>query len=108
GDAEFVQFVRARQGTLLRAARLYCGDQHIAEGLLQEGLRQALTCIELNEQYLAAHRCTIVVTTSVREGRRGVEEKPNRAGGSTAVSVPRSAPSSRADTDVTARTSVAP
>lgn len=36
GDEEFVQFVRARQGTLLRAARLYCGDQHIAEDLLQE------------------------------------------------------------------------
>jgi RNA polymerase sigma-70 factor (sigma-E family) len=35
-DEEFVQFVRARQGRLLRAARLYCGDAHVAEDLLQE------------------------------------------------------------------------
>lgn len=35
-DEEFVQFVRARQGQLLRAARLYCGDPHIAEDLLQD------------------------------------------------------------------------
>lgn len=36
GDDDFVQFVRARQGPLLRAARLYCGDSHLAEDLLQD------------------------------------------------------------------------
>lgn len=35
-DDDFVQFVRARQGPLLRAARLHCGDQHAAEDLLQD------------------------------------------------------------------------
>ena len=51
---------------------------------------------------------TMVVTTSVTEGRRGVEENPNRQGGSTGRSSPRSAPSKVPSSPVTARTSVAP
>ncbi|WP_134773604.1 SigE family RNA polymerase sigma factor [Ornithinimicrobium flavum] len=37
-DAEFVDFVRARQHQLIRAARLYCGDHHAAEDLVQDAL----------------------------------------------------------------------
>ncbi|WP_131105094.1 SigE family RNA polymerase sigma factor [Ornithinimicrobium sufpigmenti] len=37
-DAEFVEFVRARQHQLIRAARLYCGDHHAAEDLVQDAL----------------------------------------------------------------------
>ena len=35
---DFVAFVRARQGALLRSAYLICGDHHLAEDLLQEAL----------------------------------------------------------------------
>lgn len=37
-DAEFVEYVRARQHRLLRAAYLVCGDLHLAEDLLQGAL----------------------------------------------------------------------
>ena len=37
GD-DYVAFVRARQGSLLRAAVLVCGDSHVAEDLLQDAL----------------------------------------------------------------------
>ena len=37
-DADFVDYVRARQGRLLRAAFLVCGDPHLAEDLLQGAL----------------------------------------------------------------------
>lgn len=33
---DFVAFVRARQGALLRSAYLICGDHHLAEDLLQD------------------------------------------------------------------------
>ena len=51
---------------------------------------------------------TMVVTTSVTEGRRGVEEKPNRQAGSTGASSPSGMPSSAPVSPVTARRSVAP
>lgn len=37
-DGEFAEFVRARQHQLIRAARLYCGDHHAAEDLVQDAL----------------------------------------------------------------------
>ena len=37
-DAEFVEYVRARQQQFLRAAYLVCGDAHLAEDLLQQAL----------------------------------------------------------------------
>lgn len=37
-DVEFVEYVRARQHVLLRAAYLVCGDVHLAEDLLQGAL----------------------------------------------------------------------
>ncbi len=37
-DAEFAEHVRARQGRLLRAAFLVCGDARLAEDLLQGAL----------------------------------------------------------------------
>lgn len=37
-DADFADFVRARQHHLIRAARLYCGDHHGAEDLVQDAL----------------------------------------------------------------------
>jgi RNA polymerase sigma-70 factor (sigma-E family) len=37
-DAEFVEYVRARQHRLLRAAYLVCGDLQLAEDLLQGAL----------------------------------------------------------------------
>lgn len=37
-DPDFVEFVRARQHQLVRAARLYCGDHHAAEDLVQDAL----------------------------------------------------------------------
>ena len=50
----------------------------------------------------------MVVTTSVTDGRRGVEENPNRQGGSTGARAPRGMPSSAPVMAVTACTSVAP
>ena len=50
----------------------------------------------------------MVVTTRVSAGRRGVDEKPKRVGGSTGASAPRSCPSQRAPMPTTSRTSVAP
>lgn len=35
---DYIAFVRARQGALLRAAYLVCGDHHLAEDLLQDAL----------------------------------------------------------------------
>jgi RNA polymerase sigma-70 factor (sigma-E family) len=37
-DVEFIEYVRARQHALLRAAYLVCGDVHLAEDLLQGAL----------------------------------------------------------------------
>ncbi|OLT40941.1 hypothetical protein BJF86_03710 [Serinicoccus sp. CNJ-927] len=37
-DREFADFVRARQHQLVRAARLFCGDHHAAEDLVQDAL----------------------------------------------------------------------
>lgn len=37
-DTEFAEFVQARQHQLIRAARLYCGDHHAAEDLVQDAL----------------------------------------------------------------------
>jgi RNA polymerase sigma-70 factor (sigma-E family) len=37
-DTEFAEFVQARQHQLIRAARLYCGDYHAAEDLVQDAL----------------------------------------------------------------------
>jgi RNA polymerase sigma factor (sigma-70 family) len=37
-DAEFAEYVRARQQQFLRAAYLVCGDAHLAEDLLQQAL----------------------------------------------------------------------
>ena len=50
----------------------------------------------------------MVVTTLVTPGARGVEENPNRHGGSTGASRPRSAPSNVPLSEVTALRSVAP
>ena len=37
-DEDYVAFVRARQGALLRSAYLICGDHHVAQDLLQDAL----------------------------------------------------------------------
>lgn len=37
-DADFADFVRARQRTLVRAAYLVCGDHHLAEDVVQGAL----------------------------------------------------------------------
>ena len=37
-DVGFAEFVQARQHQLIRAARLYCGDHHAAEDLVQDAL----------------------------------------------------------------------
>ena len=42
-DDEFVEYVRARQHRLLRAAFLVCGDIHLAEDLLQGALVKLAT-----------------------------------------------------------------
>ena len=39
-DADFADYVRARQHRLLRAAYLVCGDAHRAEDLLQQALEK--------------------------------------------------------------------
>jgi len=51
---------------------------------------------------------TMVVTTSVTDGRFGVEEKPNRQAGSTGARSPSGMPSSKPVSAVTVRRSVAP
>lgn len=38
GPESFAAFVAARQGALLRAATLVCGDHHLAQDLLQDAL----------------------------------------------------------------------
>lgn len=37
-DQGFAEYVRAREGHLLRSAYLLCGDEHLAQDLLQEAL----------------------------------------------------------------------
>ena len=51
---------------------------------------------------------SIVVVTDVTEGVRGVDENPNRHGGSTGASDPRGSPSNDPEAEVTSRRSVAP
>ena len=80
-DAEFVEFVRARQHRLLRAAWLVCGDTALAE----EALRRALADVAGRwERVLGEDRELAVRRSVYREavsaGRRRQREAPLAAG----------------------------
>ncbi|WP_114907799.1 SigE family RNA polymerase sigma factor [Ornithinimicrobium murale] len=80
-DDDFVQFVRARQGTLLRAARLYCGDPHIAEDLLQEAfVKLASRWESVRDGSPDAYVRRILYRDSVSRWRKWGRERPYAAG----------------------------
>lgn len=55
-DDDFASFVRARQHRLLRAAYLVCGDEHLAEDLLQGALvKLALHWSKVKNEYPDAY-----------------------------------------------------
>ncbi|AEV81923.1 RNA polymerase sigma factor [Actinoplanes sp. SE50] len=88
-DADFAEFVRSRTHSLLRAAFLLTGDQHLAEDLVQEALaRTHRSWNRLDRAGNAeAYARKIMYHTQVSFWRRGrvaevmPGELPDRAGG---------------------------
>lgn len=79
-EDDFVRYVRARQGTLLRAARLYCGDEHLAEDLLQEAfVKLASRWEQVRTGSPDAYMRRILYRDSVSRWRRWGREKPYAA-----------------------------
>ena len=80
-DEEFVQFVRARQGPLLRAARLYCGDSHLAEDLLQDAfVKLASRWESVREGSPDAYVRRILYRDNISRWRKWGRETPYAAG----------------------------
>ena len=101
--------IRLHLGDVLAAA----GPGGLAAGLAGNGsahgelLRVIVGMIPGGVYLRPAQVDSTVVTTVVTDGARGVEENPKRHGGSTRANSPRSTPSKRAVSEVTARRSVA-
>ena len=71
-DVEFVEYVRARQHTLLRAAFLVCGDVHLAEDLLQGALvTLARRWEQVRDEAPDAYVRRILYRDAVRRGASG-------------------------------------
>lgn len=80
-EDDFVRYVRARQGTLLRAARLYCGDEHLAEDLLQEAfVKLASRWEQVRGGSPDAYMRRILYRDSVSRWRKWGREKSYAAG----------------------------
>ncbi len=81
-DPDFVEYVRARQHALLRAAYLVCGDVHLAEDLLQGALvKLAERWPRLKGEHPDAYVRTILYRDAVsawRKRRREVVGLPAR------------------------------
>lgn len=70
-DDDFADYVRARQGQLLRAAYLVCGDQQLAEDLLQGALiKLALHWSTVKDEYPDAYVRRILYRDAVSAWRK--------------------------------------
>jgi RNA polymerase sigma-70 factor (sigma-E family) len=74
-DAEFAEYVRARQQQLLRAAYLVCGDAHLAEDLLQQALvKLALRWDKVRHEHPDAFVRRVLYRDAVSAWRRSRRE----------------------------------
>jgi RNA polymerase sigma-70 factor (sigma-E family) len=81
-DAEFAEYVRARQHQLLRAAYLVCGDAHLAEDLLQQALMKlALRWQRIRSENPDAYVRRILYRDAVSAWRRTRREHLDGAAG---------------------------
>lgn len=70
GD-DYVAFVQARQGSLLRSAYLICGDHHLAEDLVQEALVKLASRWErLRDEAPEAYVRTILYRDAISRWRK--------------------------------------
>jgi RNA polymerase sigma-70 factor (sigma-E family) len=75
-DPEFAGYVEARQYQLLRAAYLVCGDEHLAQDLLQQALTKlALRWDRLKDQNPDAYMQRILYRDAVSWWRRVRRER---------------------------------
>lgn len=76
-DAEFAEYVRARQHGLLRAAYLVCGDRHQAEDLVQQALiKLALRWEKIRTEHPDAFVRRVLYRDAVSSWRRTRRERP--------------------------------
>lgn len=70
-DADFADYVRARQRRLLRAAYLVCGDEHLAQDLLQGALiKLALNWSKVKDEHPDAFVRRILYRDAVSAWRK--------------------------------------
>lgn len=70
-DEDFAEYVRARQQRLLRAAYLVCGDEHLAQDLLQGALiKAALNWPKVRDGHPDAYVRRILYRDAVSAWRR--------------------------------------
>lgn len=73
---DYAAFVHARQGALLRAAYLVCGDEHLAQDLLQDALVKLATRWErLRDEAPEAYVRRILYRDAVSRWRRTRRER---------------------------------
>lgn len=76
-DEDFADYVRARQHQLLRAAYLVCGDEHLAEDLLQGALiKLAGNWSKVRAQHPDAYVRRILYNDAISAWRRRRRETP--------------------------------
>lgn len=76
-DEDFLDFVRARQDHLLRAAVLVCGNHHLAQDLLQDALAKlASRWSQVREGTPEAYVRTILYRDAISHWRKWRREKP--------------------------------
>lgn len=74
--ADYVAFVEARQGSLLRAAYLICGDEHLAHDLLQDALIKLASRWErLRDEAPEAYARRILYRDAISRWRRTRRER---------------------------------
>ena len=79
-DEDFADYVRARQHQLLRAAYLVCGDEHLAEDLLQGALiKLAGNWSKVRAQHPDAYVRRILYNDAISAWRRR-RRAPRRTG----------------------------
>lgn len=76
-EADFANFVRARQQTLVRAAYLVCGDHHLAEDVVQGALAKvARRWEQLREGNPEGYVRTIIYRDAISAWRKVRRETP--------------------------------
>ena len=76
-DEDFLDFVRARQDHLLRAAVLVCGNHHLAQDLLQDALAKlASRWSQVRDGAPEAYVRTILYRDAISHWRKWRREKP--------------------------------